>query len=110
MERHTSRVMFQMDDQLSMIQEFLLECAVCNSCEVSVDQETNETKYSSIYPDELASVDLAKKLGVELVEAGTFFKRVNFLGKEEYFEIIKNIRYNSLRRRSTIILKQGELI
>lgn len=109
-ERHTSRVLFQLKEQKDLVKELLLECAVLNSCEVVLDPETNETSYFSLYPDEVASVDLAKKLGVELLEAGSFFKRVNFLGKLEYFEIVKNIRYNSLRRRSTILVKQGELL
>lgn len=110
MERHTSRILFTMKDQLSLVKEFLLQCAICNSCDVHVNDETYETSYSTIHPDELASVDLAKKLGAELLESGVFFKRVNLFGIEEHFEIVKNIRYNSLRKRSTIIVKHGDLI
>lgn len=109
-DRDSGRVLLNVKSQLDLIKETLSFMAICNNCEVWRDQFTEQTSYKGIYQDEVALVDAAKKLGVELLESGSFFKRLNVAGKEEYIEVLKNVRFNSLRRRSTIIVKYKGLI
>ena len=109
-EKNTGKNVVHHRSQIDLVKEFLTFLALCNSCEVVLDENRNEVTYQGIYPDEVATTDAAKKLGAELVESGSFFKRVNVLGKEQYFEILKNIKFNSLRRRSTMIVKHKGVI
>lgn len=109
-ERTTGRTIFHLKYQRDVIKEFLIMCAVCNGCEVSHHPDTLETVYHGMYSDEVAIVQAAKRLGVELLETGTFFRRVNVFGKEYYGEVLKVIRFNSKRRRSTVIVKHEGII
>jgi phospholipid-transporting ATPase len=104
-DRTTGRNVYHYRFQLELVREYFTSIAFCNGCEVMIDQNTRETSYHSMYPDEVALVDAAKKIGFELVESGSFFKRANILGKEVYMEVLKSIKFNHLRRRSTVIVK-----
>lgn len=109
-DRSTGKLIHDFKKQMDLVKEFFLAMIVCNNCEVKKDQDTQELRYRSIYPDEVAQVDAAAHLGFTLVEAGTFFKRVNILGKNMDLEVLKNIRYNSARRRSTMVVRMNGVI
>lgn len=94
------------NDEYHKFRHFLKFMAVCNSVfPTSSPENGNEIVYQSSSPDELALVECSKKLGIVLTERNDNLIKVELGEKEEIWEILVEIPFNSDRKRMSVIAK-----
>jgi|GEM_PF-1557802 len=67
--------------------------------------ETNYLNYCAESPDEQALVTTAKNLGFTFVRRTENTVTINCLGKEETYEVLHLLEFNSVRKRMSVILR-----
>ena len=86
------------------VEIYLLLLAVCHSV-FPVRIDSGEIIYQASSPDELALAEAAKALGYVLKERSEGKVRVEVLGKDQIWEILVEIPFNSDRKRMSVICK-----
>jgi phospholipid-transporting ATPase len=84
------------------IHDFLRCLSTCHT----VLRESDGT-YRAESPDELALVRDTEKMGCAVITRGTTEMRCNIFGREEMFEVLACNAFNSDRKRSSLLLKNG---
>ena len=86
------------------VEMYLVVLSVCHSV-FPVRMEDGTLLYQASSPDELALVEAAKALGYELKERSEGKVRVEVHGKEQIWEILVEIPFNSDRKRMSVICR-----
>ncbi|RWS29547.1 putative phospholipid-transporting ATPase IA-like protein [Leptotrombidium deliense] len=109
-ENEFSRIVDQLKTSqanASYVREFLTLLAVCHTVvpEKSDDPKDKGIRYQSASPDEGALVSGARKIGFEFTTRTPNYVLINALDKEEKFEILNVLEFNSDRKRMSVIVR-----
>ncbi|XP_032231937.1 phospholipid-transporting ATPase IA isoform X2 [Nematostella vectensis] len=93
----------------SVIREFLTLLSVCHTVVPERDtQNPDKIIYQAASPDEGALVKGAKKLGFSFNVRTPTSVIINAMGKEEVYEILNVLEFNSTRKRMSVIVRTPE--
>lgn len=91
------------DDAVSAFFRLL---AVCHT--VQVEEKNGQIAYQAASPDEKALVEGAQAYGVSYLTDANESVRINFRGKEESFERLHVLEFDSTRKRMSVIVRSDE--
>ncbi|KXJ22396.1 phospholipid-transporting ATPase IA [Exaiptasia diaphana] len=93
----------------SVIREFLTLLAVCHTVVPERDlNNPDKIIYQAASPDEGALVKGAKKLGFSFNVRTPTSVIINAMGKEEVYEILNVLEFNSTRKRMSVVVRTPE--
>lgn len=94
-------------NQVMYIREFLTLLAVCHTVvpEQSQNSEDNGIRYQAASPDEGALVKGVRKIGFEFTTRTPQYVFINAMGREERYEILNVLEFNSERKRMSVIVR-----
>ena len=110
-----SKILKYKHEEWENIENYFRVLAVCHSCISERDPLTNELKYASSSPDELALVKGASEMGLVFVEKTT--KYISFENRylnsddpnfTEKWEVLAEIPFDSDRKRMSLIVKDSK--
>ncbi|EFA81830.1 hypothetical protein PPL_05062 [Heterostelium album PN500] len=84
--------------------EFFLALSICHSAIPESIDENGNIKYSSSSPDELALVKESSNMGIKFHTRTTNYLRINVLGIEREYKLLKVLEFDSDRKRMSVIV------
>lgn len=82
--------------------------AVCHT--VMIDSNSDNLEYQSQSPDEAALVTAARNFGFTFVGRSPTTITIDVKGKEEMYELLAILDFNNVRKRMSVIVRQGNNI
>jgi len=98
-----------LDNNLKIHEEYFKALALNNECVVS--NKKGYLEYSGLSPDDIELVTASGMIGCELMKSNsTKEKKLRIYNEERIFEILNVIEFTSDRKKSSIIVKDGDYI
>lgn len=98
-----------LDTNLKIHEEFFKGLALNNDC--VVNKKKGHLEYSGLSPDDIELVGASSSIGCSLLKSqSTREKKLNLYNEEKTFEILNVIEFTSDRKKSSIIVREGEYI
>jgi len=94
-------------DEKDLFRLFLNAVALCHTVVPSYDEDKKLT-YEGDSPDEAALLDALRQNDVLFTKRTPKGLTVEFFGKEENFELLRTIEFNSARKRMSVIVRSPE--
>ena len=88
------------------VNDFFRLLAVCHT--VQVDQRGDEPVYQAASPDDKALVEGARDYGVQFLDDANEVVRISFQGKEETYERLHVLEFDSTRKRMSVIARDDQ--
>lgn len=102
-------VYVNLDTDFKIMEEYLKNLALNNDCVIIDKDKEHDYDYSGLSPDDIELVKAAKNLGCELRKSFNNNEKVLCIaGVEKKFEILNTIEFTSDRKKSSIIVKDGD--
>ena len=102
-------VNFPLENSLRIHEEYFKALALNNDC--VVNDKKGHVEYSGLSPDDIELVTASSFIGCELMKSeSTKEKKLKISNEEKTFEILHTIEFTSDRKKSSIIVRDGEFI
>lgn len=86
--------------------QFLRNCALNNNAYPTRCEDSRKIVYKASSPDEIALVEAAASAGVELTERDGDNVKIEVCGKEEAYELLQELEFNSDRKRMATVYRK----
>jgi phospholipid-transporting ATPase len=104
-----SNVRLNLENEANVIEEFWKALSICHEC--SINEKDGKEVYSGESPDEIELVRASAVQGfVNKKSEKNSIRKLTIAGEVREFEILKTFEFNSTRKRSSVIVRDGGVI